>query len=123
MERREQRDGAGAETETPRARHSSEVEAAFLDRLNDTSEYQACFGCGARNTVGLQLVFRQEGEEILTEFTPDVRFQGFPNVVHGGVIATLLDETLSRTSTLGGRWMMTARLDIRYRRPALLGQT
>jgi uncharacterized protein (TIGR00369 family) len=92
------------------------------DRLNDCSAYQRCFGCGLRNDAGLQLVFRQEGGEIVTEFTPDVRFQGFPGVVHGGILATLLDETLSRTATAEGRWMMTGRMDVRFRRAAPLGR-
>jgi len=92
------------------------------DMLNDRSGYQGCFGCGARNPIGLQLVFRREGDEIVTEFTPDAQYQGFPGVVHGGVVATLLDEALSRTATLVGRWMMTARLEIRYRRAALVGE-
>lgn len=90
-------------------------------RLNDRSGYQACFGCGLRNDAGLQLVFRLEGNEVVTEFTPDVRFQGFPGVVHGGILATLLDEALSRTATVEGRWVMTGRLEIRYRRAAPLG--
>lgn len=92
------------------------------DRLNDTSAYQACFGCGLRNVAGLRLVFRLEGEEIVTEFTPDARFQGFPGMVHGGILATLLDETLSRTATVEGRWMMTGRLEVRYRRAAPVGR-
>lgn len=93
-----------------------------VDRLNDTSAYQRCFACGARNTAGLRLVFRQEGDQIATEFTPDERFQGFPGVVHGGILATLLDETLSRTTTVEGRWMMTGRLEVRYRGPAPVGR-
>jgi uncharacterized protein (TIGR00369 family) len=92
------------------------------ERLNDRSAYQACFGCGMRNDTGLQLVFRQEGEEIVTEFIADARFQGFPGVVHGGILATLLDETLSRTATAEGRWMMTGRLEVRYRQAAPLGR-
>jgi len=94
-----------------------------VDRLNDTSAYQRCYACGARNTAGLHLVFRQEADEIVTEFTPDERFQGFPGVAHGGILATLLDETLSRTATVEGRWMMTGRLEIRYRGPAPVGRT
>lgn len=90
--------------------------------LNDRSGYQACFGCGARNDSGLQLVFHREGEEIWAEHTPDERFQGFPGVLHGGVIATMLDETLSRAAVFAGKWMMTARLDIRYRRAAPVGR-
>jgi uncharacterized protein (TIGR00369 family) len=93
------------------------------DRLNDTSNYQRCFGCGARNMAGLRLRFHAEGDTIVTEYTPEVAFQGFPGVVHGGILATLLDETLSRTATAEGRWMMTARLEIRYRHPAPLGRT
>ncbi|HEV8191309.1 MAG TPA: PaaI family thioesterase [Ktedonobacterales bacterium] len=105
------------------AAQSGEQDQSEIDpRLNDTSNYQACFGCGLRNDVGLQLVFRLEGNEVVTEFTPDVRFQGFPGVVHGGILATLLDEALSRTATVEGRWMMTGRLEIRYRRAALLGR-
>lgn len=92
-------------------------------RLNDTSAYQGCFGCGYRNDTGLRLVFRQEGDEIVTEFTPDARYQGFPGVLHGGILATLLDETLSRTATRERRWMMTGRLEVRYRRAAPLGPT
>ncbi len=90
--------------------------------LNDGSEYQACFGCGSRNLNGLQLVFRTEGDVIVAEYTPDERFQGFPGVLHGGVLATMLDETLSRAAVFAGKWMMTARLEIRYRRAAPVGQ-
>jgi uncharacterized protein (TIGR00369 family) len=90
--------------------------------LNDSSGYQACFGCGGRNPHGLALVFRFEGDEIVAEYTPDERFQGFPGVLHGGVLATMLDETLSRAAVYAGKWMMTARLEIRYRRAAPIGQ-
>ena len=92
------------------------------DRLNDSSAYQRCFACGMRNDAGLHLVFRQEGDEVVTEFTADERFQGFPGVVHGGILATLLDETLNRVAMAEGRMMMTGRLDIRYRRAAPLGR-
>ena len=91
-------------------------EAPTTDRLNDRSDYQRCFACGPRNPYGLQLVFRQEGDEVVTEFTADARYQGFPGVLHGGIVATLLDETLERVSTLEGRWLMTGRLEVRYRR-------
>src|SRR5258707_12822538 len=92
-----------------------ETPQAATDRLNDTSAYQRCFACGARNPDGLRLVFREEGEAIITEFTPDLRFQGFPDVVHGVILATLLDETLSRMATAPRRSMMTARLQLSYR--------
>ncbi len=90
--------------------------------LNDRSDYQGCFVCGAQNPVGLKLQFQREGERIVTEFLPGEVFQGFPGVVHGGILASLLDETLSRTALLYQQWVMTGRLEIRYRRPAPVGQ-
>lgn len=92
------------------------------DRLNDTSAYQGCFACGQRNDAGLKLVFRREGDEIVTEYTPESHFQGFPGVVHGGILTTLLDEALSRTATVEGRWMMTGKLEVRFRNAAPLGR-
>ena len=119
-ERDEQRDEQQHQTQ-PGAEAQEPSSERQVNRLNDSSAYQQCFACGARNGNGLQLVFRQEGDTIVTEFTPDVRFQGFPGVVHGGILATVLDETLNRTATREGRWMMTGRIEIRYRSAAPIG--
>jgi acyl-coenzyme A thioesterase PaaI-like protein len=99
---------------------SSEVEETA--GLNDRSEYQRCFVCGAHNAAGLRVQFRREGERVVADFLPAEAFQGFPGVVHGGILASLLDETLSRTALLYGEWVMTGRLEIRYRQPAVVGQ-
>lgn len=86
--------------------------------LNDTTDYQLCFACGQRNPYGLHMVFRQEGEFIVCDFTPHAEHQGFPGVIHGGIVAAVLDEALNRTSMLGDppAWTMTGRLEVRYRR-------
>jgi acyl-coenzyme A thioesterase PaaI-like protein len=88
------------------------------DKLNDRTTYRRCFACGERNEQGLRLVFRREGDRIWSDFTPSEQHQGFPGVLHGGIIATLLDETLGRTGALRRQWLITGKLDIRYRRPA-----
>jgi acyl-coenzyme A thioesterase PaaI-like protein len=64
------------------------------------------------------MVFRREGDRVVADFTPTVRQQGFPGVLHGGIIATLLDETMGRTGALRREWLMTGKLDVRYRKPA-----
>ena len=86
--------------------------------LNDTTDYQRCFACGKNNPSGLQMIFRLEGDTIVSDFIPREEHQGFPGVVHGGIIATVLDEALNRTSMFANQptWTMTGRLDIRYRR-------
>jgi acyl-coenzyme A thioesterase PaaI-like protein len=86
--------------------------------LNDTTDYQRCFACGQRNPYGLQMVFRLEDTTIVSDFSPREEHQGFPGVIHGGIVAVVLDEALNRTSLLAEHptWTMTGRLDIRYRR-------
>jgi len=86
--------------------------------LNDTTDYQRCFVCGQHNPYGLHLVFRQEDQSIVADFQPREEHQGFPGVLHGGIVAAVLDEVLGRTSLLGAHpeWTMTGRLEIRYRR-------
>lgn len=92
-------------------------------QLNDTSDYQRCFVCGQRNPFGLKLVFRREGDDIIADFQPREEHQGFPGIIHGGIVAAILDETLNRTSILADRpeWTMTGRLEIRYRRAVPYG--
>jgi acyl-coenzyme A thioesterase PaaI-like protein len=86
--------------------------------LNDTTDYQRCFACGLRNPYGIHMVFRQEDNTVVSDFSPREEYQGFPGMVHGGIVAVALDEALNRTSLLTEHpaWTMTGRLDIRYRR-------
>jgi acyl-coenzyme A thioesterase PaaI-like protein len=86
--------------------------------LNDTTDYQRCFACGPQNLSGLQMRFFRDGDTIISDFQPREEHQGFPGVLHGGIIAALFDEALNRTSLLAEypTWTMTARLEVRYRR-------
>ncbi len=81
-----------------------------------------CFLCGRQNPVGLKLDFYEdlEGERVWVELVVPDEYQGYPGVVHGGVVAAILDETAGRAVMLGGsdeNLMATLRLTIRYRRP------
>src|SRR2546427_782337 len=86
--------------------------------LNDTTDYQRCFVCGQRNPNGLHLVFQLDQNTIVADFQPREEHQGFPGVIHGGIVAAVLDEALGRTSLLGNNQAgtMTGRLEMRYRR-------
>lgn len=58
------------------------------------------------------------------EFTAPQHFQGYPGVVHGGIVAAMLDE-ISGRAMMGSdppRFMFTARMEIRYRKNVPLGQ-
>lgn len=53
-----------------------------------------CFVCGESNSAGLRLRFHTDGRVVRTEFTPRAEHIGFRDVVHGGIIATVLDEIM-----------------------------
>ncbi len=84
-----------------------------------------CFVCGLHNPFGLQLrFFNSAPGEVSADFTVPEQYQGYPGVVHGGIVAAMLDEIAGR-SQMGGdppRFMYTARLDIRYRKNVPVGQ-
>jgi acyl-coenzyme A thioesterase PaaI-like protein len=84
-----------------------------------------CFVCGRNNPYGLNLKFYETAPgEVVVEYTVPEQFQGYPGVVHGGVVAAMLDEVTGRVH-MGGyppRFMFTARLDVRYRKNVPIGQ-
>ncbi len=81
-----------------------------------------CFVCGVDNPIGLHLTFWVDGDTVWTEFTPGQEHQGYPSVLHGGITATLLDETMGRVAALHNLWMVTVKMELTYRRPVPLGQ-
>jgi acyl-coenzyme A thioesterase PaaI-like protein len=84
---------------------------------------QRCFVCGKHNPHGLHLDFEVEGASGVrtTCLIPD-RFQGFAGIVHGGILATILDECMVNTVWLRGMTAVTARFEVRLRRPVRLGE-
>ncbi len=86
-----------------------------------------CFVCGLENPFGLQLEFYETGpNEVTTEFTAPDRYQGYPGVLHGGVVTALLDEVAGRAfmgvDPDNTRFMYTARLTVRFRNNVPIGQ-
>lgn len=84
-----------------------------------------CFVCGLSNPSGLKLSFYEtSATELTAAYTAPPDFEGYPGVLHGGIIAALLDEGGSRAAMIGDHqhFMMTARLEVKYRRPTPTGQ-
>jgi uncharacterized protein (TIGR00369 family) len=93
------------------------------ERVMEYDNDQMCFVCGKRNGDGLQLDFELVGEGgIRTEFTPPKRFQGWKDIVHGGIIATILDEVMVNAAYLRKIVAVSAKLEIKLRRPAAVGE-
>ena len=80
-----------------------------------------CYGCGSENPQGLKMRFRLEEGRAVAEFTPSDYLQGFPGQLHGGSVATMLDEAMGWAVYQQGIWAMTARFGMRFRAPVPLG--
>lgn len=80
-----------------------------------------CIACGSENPQGLHLKFRWEGEEYVADFTPQRVHQGWAGIVHGGILAILLDEAMNDMFSRNGAPVATAELKVRYRKPARVG--
>lgn len=85
------------------------------------SENNGCFACGTENPIGLRLKFTKSDDKYITTFTAGPEHQSYNGVVHGGIISTLLDETMTRYITEQDVKAVTARLDIRYRAATPIG--
>ena len=85
--------------------------------------YDFCFACGKKNPIGLKLDFKQDGKTARAEFTPTKFYQGWSGVVHGGIIACLLDEGMAYATLFEGVNSITASMQVRLRRPAPMGET
>ena len=81
-----------------------------------------CFGCGKHNDDGLQMRFRREEEESICDFVVPPRFQSWEGVVHGGIVALMLDEAIGWACWHRGHPGLTGRLEVRYRRPLRVGE-
>ncbi len=86
-----------------------------------------CFVCGVVNPVGLKIRFFNDGhQQVIARVTFGEEYQSYPGMVHGGLVATVLDETIGRAlladDTPEPRFMFTATLNLRYHQSVPLNQ-
>lgn len=87
------------------------------------SDNQGCFACGAKNPHGLRMSFKMlQSGEMESEFVPDARFQGFEGILHGGIMALLLDEIMVNLAWKNGLNAVSAELKVRLKKPVPIGQ-
>jgi len=84
---------------------------------------QGCFACGSANPIGLRLCFAYGDGSAEACFIPETVHQGYPGLLHGGLVATLLDEAMAHAVVHSFGPAVTGELHVRLRgRGVLLGQ-
>jgi uncharacterized protein (TIGR00369 family) len=98
------------------------VDKENLKRFPDRTD-SLCFGCSPANPAGLGMVFYTDGEKVFSWVTVAAKFCGWKNLVHGGIIATILDEIVGRTVIYRVRRPgVTKTLSIEYLKPVPAGE-
>jgi len=84
--------------------------------------YGRCFLCGKGNPRGIGLELFLDGEEVVAQFRLDEAFIGYEGIVHGGVLAGILDEVMWWAATWhSGRACLTTDMTVQYKKPAPIG--
>jgi len=91
----------------------------ILNRLTDD---QRCFACGDKNSMGLRILWTTSGKTTRATFTPQKHHQGWKGIVHGGILATLLDEAMTRLAWKVCGGAVTAEMTVRYLKAAPIGK-
>ena len=93
--------------------------------VNSQNVSKNCLVCGVDNNFGLKTsFFETSGQELVAIFTPMDEHQSYPGVMHGGISATILDETIGRAimmTTDEQTFGVTVELNVRYKKPVPLG--
>jgi uncharacterized protein (TIGR00369 family) len=84
------------------------------NRLNPDVDIN-CFGCARANPIGLKLEFQESNGHYLTTTSLGRNYESYPGIIHGGIIATILDEILCQAVYRdGGASAFTVALRLRY---------
>jgi acyl-coenzyme A thioesterase PaaI-like protein len=86
-----------------------------------------CFICGLENPVGLHLhIYETEPGVVESAYVAPDHFQGYPGVLHGGIVGAIIDEISGRahmgSDPSNPRFMFTARLEVKYRKNVPVGK-
>jgi len=94
-----------------------------LPRLDAEYTAKFCFACSQENPIGLKLKPVQDGEKVTAEFTAGEFHQGWDNIIHGGILYTLLDEVTAYAMLCRGIELgVTAKSEIRFKQLAPINQ-
>jgi len=81
-----------------------------------------CFVCGEENPLGLRLKFSLCNGKATAEFIPRKVHQGYKDIVHGGIITTILDEAMVKAALMQGMRTISAEITVRFRNMLFAGE-
>ncbi len=97
---------------------------ASVEATQEVKPPNVCFGCGQANPEGMHLPFswNEETRRVQGVFRLGARYQGGSGMIHGGIIALILDEALGKVCRFYDARAVTAELTVEYLRPIRVDQ-
>jgi acyl-coenzyme A thioesterase PaaI-like protein len=89
---------------------------------NSLQDDNYCFVCGKENPLGLHLEFSLCNGRATAEFVPQKVHQGYKDIVHGGIITTILDEAMVKAALMQGIHAISAEITVRFRNMLCTGE-
>jgi acyl-coenzyme A thioesterase PaaI-like protein len=98
----------------------------YMSHTRKQPNSRMCFICGLENPVGLHLhIYETEPGVVESTYIAPDHFQGYPGVLHGGIVGALIDEISGRalmgSDPMNPRFMFTAKLEVKYRKNVPIG--
>jgi uncharacterized protein (TIGR00369 family) len=84
--------------------------------------YDRCFVCGDKNPLGLNVEFYQKNGKAVGEYVVGDHLQGYKDILHGGILSTLLDEVMIKSILAQDILTMTCEIKVRFKKPVRIGQ-
>ncbi|MEI6613802.1 MAG: PaaI family thioesterase [Chrysiogenales bacterium] len=93
--------------------------------MKDFNDDQHCFVCGKENLAGLKIEFHEnlQKEEVEAKVVFPPHLQGWQDTVHGGLLATVLDEIMIKAAAAANIKCVTAEITVKYKKPAFTGKS
>jgi acyl-coenzyme A thioesterase PaaI-like protein len=96
--------------------------AGHKEQIMENHFHQNCFACGSDNGMGLGLKFyKHEDGTIFGNFFADPKFESYSGIIHGGIVATLLDSAMTHCLLMKDIPALTGRLSVKYSIPIRTG--
>jgi acyl-coenzyme A thioesterase PaaI-like protein len=88
---------------------------------NSPQYFPSCFVCGSENPEGLHIPYERTADGCRAEYVARPAHVGWPEIIHGGLLFTLMDEAVAWATIYSGRHAVTGKAEARFRIPARVG--
>jgi len=99
-----------------------DIEAHY--KILPIQDNHMCFACGPANPVGLHMRFAADRDRVVSYLRVPEHLRGWSNMVHGGVVSTILDEIMSWSAIhMFKSVILTKSMTVEFKKPVQVGQS